>query len=341
MTPPADRRPRGVAARTAATAVLGLGLLGLLFCTSLALGSRPIPLGQVLRALADPDSGVAATIVWQLRMPRAVAAVLVGIGLSTAGLVMQALTRNPLAEPGLLGVNSGASLAVVVAVAAAGVSDAAGYVWWAMAGSAAAAGLVLALGGTRAGARSGHRVRVVLAGTALGASLGAVTGIITMLDARAFDSHRFWVVGSLAHRDLGTVAATAWPILLGAALAVLLGGSLNVLDLGEDSASALGLPVGLVRGAGLLAVTLCAGGATALAGPVGFVGLVVPHVLRILLGTDLRRLLPVSLVAGPCLVLLADVVGRLLGAPGEIEVGVVTAFLGAPVLLGLVLRRAA
>lgn len=343
---PSSGRRRGGSGRLLLVVLASAAALFGLFVLSLALGSRTIPFSHTLSVLLRPDGGAEALVIWHLRMPRALAAVVVGVGLSAAGLVMQALTRNPLAEPGILGVNAGASVAVVLGVVLAGAHDAAGYVWWALAGAAAAAAVVFLLGrgGTGPASSSGtatggsSRLHIVLAGTALGASLGSVTGIITMVDSAAFDAHRFWVVGSLAGRDMATVEATAPFVLVGAVMTLILCGPLNVLLLGEDSAAALGVRVGPVRVLALAAITLLAGGSTALAGPVAFVGLVVPHVLRLLLGPDLRRLMPLALVAGPCLVLASDIVGRVVAAPAEIAVGVVTAFLGAPTLLWLVVR---
>lgn len=314
-----------------------LALLSLLILLSLGIGSRLIAPADTLHGLLNPGASTEATIIWKLRMPRTLAAVLVGAALASAGVLMQSLTRNPLAEPGLVGVNSGAAVAVVSAVAVFGVTSTGGQVWFALAGAALAACLAFLLGSTRSRTQDAV-TRLILAGVALNACLGSVTGIITMFNSKAFDSYRFWVVGSVAERTYGSVAAVAPLILLGLVLGLLLIRPLSACALGDDCAVALGVPLPLVRGATLLAITLLCGGSVALAGPIGFVGLVVPHVLRLLVGNRLSLLLPLSIVAGPILVLAADIIGRVIALPSEIEVGIVTAFIGAPVLLWLVMR---
>ncbi|MFI7613581.1 FecCD family ABC transporter permease [Nonomuraea terrae] len=336
---PAATPPGGIARAGARPALLlaCVAAAVLLALLSMGVGARNIPVEAVLHALLHPDGGRDAIIVWQLRMPRTVLGIAVGMALAVAGVVMQAVTRNPLAEPGILGVNSGASLAVVIAIAGFGVTDVSGYIWFAFAGSMLA-GLLVYLVSSRARAGADH-VRLVLAGAALSACLGAGTGIITMFDTDAFDSYRFWVVGALDNRDPGVSGKVVAFIAAGLAISMVLGPALNALALGDDLGASLGVRVTWVRAAAFVAIMLLCGAATAAAGPIGFVGLVIPHVLRIVLGADLRRLLLYSLPAGPVLMLAADIAGRVVAPPGEIEAGIVTAFLGAPVLLWLVLRR--
>ena len=266
---------------------------------------------------------------------------------------MQALTRNPLAEPGILGVNAGASLAVVLSVSLLGVTDVHGYLWFAFAGATLTAVLVHLM--ARRSADAGP-ARLVLAGVALGASLHAVTGTITMYDTDAFNSYRFWVVGSLEDRDAGLLAWIGPFIAVGLLLSLACGLTLNALALGEEQARAcapphppraggeappraLGVSPARARLLALVSITLLCGASTAAVGPISFVGLVVPQVLRLTLGADHRRLLAVSLIAGPVLLLVADVVGRVIIRPGEMEAGVVTAFIGGPVLLAAVIWR--
>lgn len=316
--------------------LLGLAVIVLLAFISMSIGSRQLTLVQVWEGLVARDRSAASIIVWQLRLPRTAVAVVVGAALGAAGVVMQALTRNPLAEPGILGVNAGASFAVVLAISVGRVSAVSGYVWFSFIGSAAAAVLVQAMARRRPGA--GH-ARLVLAGVALAAALNSVTGTVTMYDTAAFDSYRFWTLGSFADRDMATVVWTTPFVVAGLLIALACGRSLNVLALGDEQATALGARLGVVRIASLAAITLLCGAATAAAGPIGFVGLVVPHVLRLVIGPDQRRLLPLSIVGGPILMLAADIVGRVLTRPDEIEAGVVTAFVGAPVLLALVILR--
>ncbi|WP_328608895.1 iron ABC transporter permease [Amycolatopsis sp. NBC_00345] len=328
---------------------LGVGVLvlALLLSLSLAVGTRGIPLGSVWTALLNPGDGTRESIiVWQLRMPRTLLGIVVGAALAIAGVVMQAVSRNPLAEPGILGVNAGAALSVVLAISVLGVADAGDYVWFALAGAVLATALVYGIGGRVAGSGPGAgagaqgRVRLVLAGAALTACFGAVTGTVTMFNANTFDSYRFWVVGSLANRDTAVLGHVLPFIVAGALVALALGPRLNALALGEDVGISLGVRPGPVRLGGLVAITLLGGAATAAAGPVSFVGLLVPHALRLVLGHDVRWLLAYSVVAGPILLLAADIVGRVVAPPGELEVGIVTAFAGAPVLLWLVTRRA-
>ena len=327
----------GAGARTAGALLICLVLLALLGLVSLAVGSRGLTLGEAWSGLVGPGRGtVDSVIVWRLRMPRTVLAIAVGACLAVAGVVMQALTRNPLAEPGILGVNAGASLAVVLSITVLGVADVRGHLWFAFAGAALAAILVHLM--ARRSADAGPS-RLVLAGVALGASLHAITGTITMYDTRAFDSYRFWVVGSLEERDAGLLARV-WPFLaVGLLLALVSGLTLNALALGEEQARALGVSPARARLLALVAITLLCGASTAAVGPISFVGLVVPQVLRLALGADQRRLLTASLVAGPVLLLAADITGRLLIRPDELEAGVVTAFIGGPVLLAMVIRR--
>lgn len=328
---------RGSTRSALVTSLCGLLILLMLCLLSLALGSRLIPLDEALTGLLKPNGGSSSLIMWKLRIPRTLAALLIGAALAVAGVLMQALTRNPLAEPGLLGVNSGAAVAVVMGLAFFGVTSPLTSLWLALLGAGLATATVFFIGS--AGQRSGMdgTVRLVLAGVALSACLGAVTGIITMFNSRAFDSYRFWVVGSVEGRELSTVLTAAPAIGIGLLLALLLAKPLSALALGEDAAASLGVPVGVIRGVTIAAVMLLCGTATALAGPVSFVGLVVPHILRLLVGVELTRVLPLSLIGGPALVLSADIIGRFIALPGEIEVGIVTAFIGAPALLVLVL----
>ena len=328
--------PRSPGVRTAVTLLTCLGLLALLGLMSLAVGSRPLTLAEAWSGLVDHDRSFTSIIVWNLRMPRAVLVIVVGACLAVSGVVMQGLTRNPLAEPGILGVNAGASLAVVLSVSLLGITNVRGYVWFAFAGASLAAGMVHLM--ARRSAEAGP-ARLALAGVALGASLHAMTGTITMYDTSAFDSYRLWVVGSFEDRD-AVVLLWLWPFLaVGLILALASGLTLNALALGEQQARALGVSPARARALALVSITLLCGASTAAVGPISFVGLVVPHVLRLVLGADQRRLLAVSLVAGPVLLLGADVVGRVLIRPDEMEAGVVTAFIGGPVLLGMVLQR--
>ncbi|WP_228718772.1 FecCD family ABC transporter permease [Kitasatospora acidiphila] len=333
---PARRSP---AARQ--TLLLGLGICLLLVCValSLALGSRAVPLSTVVDALLGhhAGSGSDAQVVTGLRLPRTVLGLVVGAALGVAGAVAQGVTRNPLASPTTLGVNAGASFAVVTAIYALQLTRPVEYVWFAVAG-AGLAGLAAQAMARRAGELD--PTRLALGGTVLTAVLASWTSALMLLRRRTLDEARFWLAGSLDGRGL-EVLTPVWPLLLvGLVLAVAVAPALNALALGEESAQALGVPVARIRTAAALAVVLLAAGAVAIAGPIAFVGLAAPHLVRLLLGGDQRWLVPGCAVAGPVLLLAADVLGRLVARPSELEVGIVTAFLGAP-LLAVLARRAA
>jgi iron complex transport system permease protein len=317
--------------------VAGLVLLVLVALLSLAVGAKAIPLGEVVRALAHDDGSDAAAIVRDVRVPRLLIGLAVGIALGLAGALMQALTRNPLADPGLLGVDAGAAAAIVIAIAVLHLASPAEYVWFAFVGAAAASVVVYVLGSRgRAGATP---VRLALAGTAVAAGLTAFVNGVTLLDPLAFDDFRFWSVGALAGRDLSVLADVGPFLFAGGVLALALARPLNAIALGDDAGRALGAAVGRTRALGALAVTLLCGGATAIAGPIAFVGLTVPHVARAVAGPDQRRVLAYSAVFAPILLIGADVIGRVVVRPSELEVGIVTALVGAPVFIALVRRR--
>ena len=332
---PPVRTRRAVPVRVAG--LLGaVALLVLAIVRSIAVGSRSIPAGDVWRLLWANDGSTEWSIVHELRMPRTVLGLLVGAALGLSGVVMQALTRNALAEPGLLGVNLGASTGVVLAIAFLGVTTVSGYVWFAFAGAALTSVAVFVLGST---GRVPSPDRQVLAGIAITAVLGAVISAVLVVDRDAFDQFRFWDVGSFAQRDAGTAWRIAPFVAAGGLVALGLGRALNALALGEDTGRALGAHVRRTQVLGMLAVTLLCGAATAAVGPIWFVGLAVPHIARLVTGPDNRWVLLLSMLLAPALLLGADVLGRVVVAPSELSVGIVTAFLGAPVFLFLVRRR--
>lgn len=312
-------------------------LLALAVLASLAIGSREIPLGTVLDALTGTDTSQDALVVRELRVPRTLLGIVVGAALGLSGALMQALTRNPLADPGLLGVNSGAAAAMVTAVGIFGLTSRTGLVWASMAGAAVVSVAVYVLGATGRGGAT--PVRLALAGTAVSAALGAYTTAQILLDQSTFDRFRFWQVGSLAGHDLAVFEQMLPFFVVGIVLALSQARPLNALALGEDSGRALGAHVGRTRVVTALAVTLLCGAATAAAGPIWFLGLAVPHLVRAVTGPDQRWVLPFSCVVAPALLLTGDVIGRIVVRPGELEVSIVTALLGAPVLIALVRRR--
>ncbi|WP_186763315.1 FecCD family ABC transporter permease [Lentzea tibetensis] len=331
------------AVRTEARALRGAGLvvaLAVLVLTcllSLWIGSRDIPFTDTLSVLLSDDGSVESLIIRDHRLPRTIIGVLVGASLGLAGALMQSLTRNPLADPGLLGVQFGASAAVVVGIAFLGIGSITGYLWLGLLGAAAASVVVYVLGAAGSGAASPDRL--VLAGAAISAVLLAFVSAVLLLYPMSFMSFRFWNVGSIAGRQMDVVLRIAPVMLAGILLTLGLTRSLNILALGEETGSALGANVGRIRLLGGIAVTLLCGAATAAAGPIGFIGLTVPHAARALGGSDHRWVLPYSMVLAPILLVGADILGRVIARPGEVEVGIVTAVLGAPVFIALVRRR--
>lgn len=324
--------PRLTAASLALVAALcAVVLLGL------ALGSRALPLVDVVAALRGDDAGDASIILWEQRMPRTALGLLVGAALGVGGAVAQSLTRNPLADPGLLGVSAGASLAIVLGVYVGGVTTLAPQLLLAVAGAAAAGTAVLLLG-TRSAVGATPQ-GLALVGVALSAMLVSVASTVVLLDAQTLDEWRFWLVGSLSGRGTATLTTVAPVVAAGAVLAVLAARSLDALALGEDAAESLGVRVRRARLLAGAAVVVLTAAAVAAAGPLAFVGLAVPHAARALTGPRTAWLLVFSAGLGGFLLVLADVVGRLVLRPNELQAGVLCALVGAPLTLVL-LRRA-
>lgn len=319
--------------------LLSVLLLAGVTAASIAVGSVSLPLSTVWDALTAPDGSMDHLTVRTLRVPRTILGLLVGAALGVAGALIQGLTRNPLADPGILGVNGGAGFAIVAGVAVFGVTEIEQYLWFGFAGAVLATAVVYAIASRAPG--GADPLRLTLVGVALGAVLTGATKTLALLDPETFDRMRFWDAGTIADRPAGTVQII-WPfIVAGLVTALACARSLNALALGEDLASAVGVRLPVVRTAAVVAVTLLCGAATAAAGPLVFVGLMVPHAVRRITGPDQRWIMPFTLVLAPVLVLLADIVGRLIIRPAELQVGVVIAFLGAPVLIALIRRRRA
>jgi len=335
-------RPRAAAASNSLRFIgllIAAALVVLLLLMSIAVGSKNIPLSAVVEALADDTGEGDAYVVWDMRIPRTVTGFCVGLALGVAGALIQALTRNPLADPGILGVNAGASFFVALGVAAFGVTSVHGYVWFAFVGALLVTVAVYLIGS--AGRGGADPVQLTLAGVALGAVLsGAVTAMV-LIDPRSFDTMRNWNAGSVAGRGWDVLLPVLPFLVIGLLLAALAASALNAIALGDDLARSLGANVTLTRMIVIAAVTLLAGGATAVAGPIAFVGLMIPHVARWIVGPDQRWILAYTLMLAPALMLAADILGRLVIRPGEFPVGIVTAFVGAPVLIVLVRRRKA
>ncbi|MGG8272298.1 MULTISPECIES: Fe(3+)-siderophore ABC transporter permease [Enterobacteriaceae] len=320
-----------------AVAVPGLLLLlALAIALSLLIGAKPLPPSVIVDAFSGSCQSADCTIVLDARLPRTLAGLLAGCALGLAGALMQTLTRNPLADPGLLGVNSGASFAIVLGAALLGITSPQEQLLMAFCG-AFAASLLVAFTGSQGGGQLSP-VRLTLAGVALAAVLEGLSNGIALLNPDVYDQLRFWQAGSLDIRTLQTLKIVLLPVLIAAVVTLFLSRALNSLSLGADTATALGSRVARTQLIGLLAITVLCGSATALVGPIAFIGLMMPHMARWLVGADHRWSLPVTLLATPALLLFADVLGRLL-VPGELRVSVVSAFIGAPVLIWLVRRQ--
>ncbi|MFI5524541.1 FecCD family ABC transporter permease [Streptomyces platensis] len=334
-TAPDPVTPRRRTLLRSAGLVVSVALLAVIVVLGIAVGAKQIPLDQVWHGVFHYSGSDTDVVIRDVRFPRTLLGLLVGAALGLAGTVMQALTRNPLADPGVLGINAGASAAVVTAVSFFGITSLTGYVWFAFAGAAVVNVAVYVLGGTR----GATPVRLALAGTALTAVLIGYINAVNLMDTAALDKMRFWTVGSLASATLPTVTSIAPFLAVGSVLALLIARPLNAIALGDDQARALGARLTRTRVLAMLAVTLLCGGATAACGPIVYVGLMVPHAVRAVTGPDMRWILPYSAVLSPVLLLGADVLGRVVARPGELQVGIVTAVLGGPVFIYLVRRR--
>ncbi|ADD42424.1 iron chelate uptake ABC transporter family permease subunit [Stackebrandtia nassauensis] len=311
--------------------------LALVCLLSIAMGSKPLSPIAILDALLGDAPAGDAYIVWQLRGSRTLLGLAVGAALGVSGMLIQALTRNPLADPGVLGVTSGAAFAVAVTISLLGLTSVSDYRWAALLGALAVTVLVYLIGSSGRGPID--PARLTLAGVALAAVLQGVVSALLLLDPRAFDIMRGWNAGTIASRGLEVLLPVLPLIGLGILIAAAVSPSLNAVAMGDDVAVALGVPLRTVRVLVVVAVTLLAGGATAAAGPLLFIGLMVPHIARLLVGADQRWIFAYSLLLGPILLLASDVAGRLIMMPGEIPVGILTAFVGAPVLIVLIRRR--
>ncbi|MES9556128.1 MULTISPECIES: iron chelate uptake ABC transporter family permease subunit [unclassified Streptomyces] len=334
----AGRAPRtartGRAGPQIALLVGGLLLLTAIAVLSMGVGARHVPPAEVVRALFDHRGTDDQVIVRDIRAPRALLAIAVGAALAVAGALIQTLARNPLAEPGILGVTAGAGFAVTVGSALGMAGGQAGELGFAITGSVLAALLVAAVG-------QRSPLRLVLTGVALTAVLGGVAMGLRLMLPDVFDVYRFWSVGSLAGREQAPLALPLTAIVVSLLGALLLSRALNALTLGESVAQTLGAGVGRVRAAALVLITVLSGAATAVAGPILFVGLIVPHLVRRPAAGSVPWLILYTMVLGPILLLVADIGSRVLLPTGEVPVAIVTAFLGGPMLIWAVRRYGA
>ncbi|MEV7766367.1 iron chelate uptake ABC transporter family permease subunit [Microbacterium sp. NPDC086615] len=337
---PAARRDRPSASprRRAAGLVVAVIALAVAAGLSVAIGSNALSPAEIWHALATPDGAVADQIVRDLRVPRTIAAVVAGVALGLAGALIQAFTRNPLGDPGILGVDAGAALFVAIGVVLGAVT-AVQFLPWAFGGALVVTIAVYAIGG--AGRGGPDPVRLTLAGVAVGAVLMGVTSAMMLLDPVTFARLRGWNAGSFVERGWDVILPVLPFVGCGVVVALACARSLNSLGLGDELASSLGTRLARTRVLSIAAITVLAGSATAIAGPIAFVGLMAPHVARWIVGPDQRWILPYTMVIAPTVLLVSDVIGRVVLWPSEVPVGIVTAFVGAPVLIALVRRARA
>ncbi|SHH65732.1 iron complex transport system permease protein [Sporobacter termitidis DSM 10068] len=313
--------------------------VGALLCVfaSLALGSRNVGLGEIIRALFHADSGGFDTLVVHERIPRTVFSIIAGASLGVSGALMQAVTRNPIADPSILGVNTGASLFVVSGIAFLHIDTAGEYIWLALAGAAVTAVFVYRIGSMGYGGAT--PIKLALAGAATSAALSSLVGAVLLPRTDVMNAFRFWQVGSVSGATWGGILTVSPFLAAGLLIGLLSAPALNALALGDDMATGLGVRTRMVRIMGAASGVLLCGATTALAGPIGFVGLMIPHAVRLICGTNMLYILPLSALGGAILLTASDIIGRLIGSPGELEAGIVTAFFGAPILI-LIARRA-
>lgn len=334
--PPPDTAPRVRLSRLGWLLLMAVALLTVALL-SLAVGSRPLGFGEVWNALLHGGDDAAAQVVRDMRLPRTLVGIMVGAALGLAGVLLQGITRNPIAEPGILGLGQGASVAVLLAITFAGVHTLAGYVWFAFAGAGVAAVAVYAV--AMHGRGGATPVKLALAGAAVGALLASISAAVLTTRAASLDQFRFWQIGSLVDRRMDIVAQV-WPFLLvGLILALATARGLDALAMGDEVATGLGQNVAAIRICGGLGAAVLTGAGVAAAGPIAFVGLAVPHMSRALVGTAHRWVMPMAMLLGPLVLLVSDVLGRVLFRPGEIPAGVMTALIGVPFLIVLVRRK--
>lgn len=339
MSAAAGHPGTGFRAAAASGVPVMLGITALLFALHIAVGAKPLPLSTVLEAIVSRDETVFDhMIIWDLRLPRALIALAVGAALSVAGALMQGVTRNPLADPGLLGLMAGASFAVVIVSFFFGVTSLAWLPWIAALGALAAALVVYLIALWAPGGAT--PLTLTLSGAAISAFLGAVISIAHLLNEESFDNLRVWLSGSLAGRDLTMLYITGPWIALALLVAFGLARQVTALAMGDDVARGLGVRTGWLKVQLLVTVVVLTACSVALAGPMGFVGLVIPHVVRLFIGSDYRWIVPYSAILGAAYLLGVDIIARIAIPPREISTGIITAMVGAPVFVHLVRMRA-
>lgn len=318
--------------------LLCLCVIAIFICIflSLALGARSVELSKVISALLNSGDVSFDALVVRERIPRTIFSIIAGASLGIAGALMQAVTRNPIADPAILGVNTGASLFVVCGIAFFQINTANNFILFALAGAALTSAVVYRIGSLGAGGAT--PIKLALAGAASSAALSSLVSMIVLPRTEAMNDYRFWQVGSTGGATWEGILAVSPFLAAGLIIGILTTPALNALALGDDVATGLGVRVGTVRFIGAMAGVILCGATTAIAGPIGFVGLMVPHTMRLICGPNLKYIVPMSAAGGAVLLTLADILGRLAGGAGELEAGIITAFLGAPVMIFIAMR---
>lgn len=311
--------------------VIAIILLIVSIVSSLMLGARVVSYQELMDGLFYTNQDSYGANVVRKRFSRTVFSLCCGVALGIAGVLMQAVTRNPLADPSILGVNTGATLFVVIGITLFNITTAGEYIWLALIGASITAVFVFGIGSMGRGGAT--PIKLLLAGAATSAALSSLVTAIIIPSAYAQDQFRFWQVGSVGSGNWDSIKIFLPFLIVGLLIAFISAPALNALALGDDVATSLGVRPGILRAFAIIAGVVLCGAATALAGPIGFIGLLATHAMRFVIGPDLRFLIPMSALAGAIILTFSDVVGRLIASPGELEVGILTAFIGAPILI--------
>ncbi|MBU3114010.1 FecCD family ABC transporter permease [Clostridium lacusfryxellense] len=323
--------------RTIGIYLVSIIFLGICVITSLALGSKNIEFSQAINALLSSNDTSFATLVVRERIPRTIFSIIAGASLGVSGAIMQSITRNPIADPSILGVNTGASLFVVIGIAFFNINSPNQYIWIALAGAGITTIVVYGIASIGNGGMT--PIKLALAGAATSAVLSSLVSAIILPRSDVMDTFRFWQVGSVSGATWESINLILPFIIIGLMISMASTPALNVLALGDDVASGLGVNVGIIRIICATSGVILSGATTAIAGPIGFIGLMIPHSVRLIFGSNLRGIVPMSAICGASLLIISDVLGRVIGSPGEIQVGIITAFLGAPILI-IIARKA-
>jgi len=312
-------------------------LLGICVVISLAFGSKNIGISQAINALLNSDDTSFAALVVRERVPRTIFSIMAGASLGISGALMQSITRNPIADPSILGVNTGASLFVVIGIAFFNINSANEYIWIALVGAGITSIFVYTIASIGSGGMT--PIKLALAGSATSAVLTSLVSVIILPRSEVIDAYRFWQVGSVSGATWESIDLMLPFLIIGLIISIISAPALDILALGDEVATGLGVNIGIIRIICAIAGVILCGATTAIAGPIGFVGLMIPHSIRLIFGSNLRGLVPMSAIGGAVILTISDVLGRVIGSPGELQVGIITAFLGAPILI-IIARKA-